>query len=519
MSWHFNNEQLISQAQIVLSLGKSAADIITDFVPVPGLSASVGLLCMIMKLTENVIVNKHQARQLRDRCHTLLQAAKDAINNVKDTNMANAFQKIEETLSNIQKNMDKWAQLRRVDAFLRQKEIKDNIQRHHSEISDCFHLFEVVSQVEIYNYLEEFESNAARDQKEMMTLLSNIHESQTLIRESQSSIDNKLENTNVKLEQIMALMQTCLSETKHNADQIHNGLAVSLYNLQQHTKLLLPKLNLESGEVLILTRFPISSTSTMDIYEGLYLNQEKVTIKMMRAVNSNEKSKARFMREVRVWNEVWTKDKGKHVLPFYGFCQLGVPYPFMISPWQEHGTALEYVKQYDLTVDYQRMIMHISRGVQVLHEMKIVHGNIKASNIMISPSFEPLLADFGLSKIVEDLNGIPFTQSQGVADSYRWFAPEVCTGEGILSTSSDIYALGMTIIELFTHQRPFSNIKNLTHVIIQCQQGQLPERPSAPEVLQRGLDDHTWALLKDSWKIAAVDRPKIDEVISRLNSV
>jgi hypothetical protein len=51
---------------------------------------------------------------------------------------------------------------------------------------------------------------------------------------------------------------------------------------------------------------------------------------------------------------------------------------------------------------------------------------------------------------VEDITGIPFTQSRGVSDSYRWFAPEVCVGQGALSISSDLYAFSMTILEVGT---------------------------------------------------------------------
>lgn len=49
---------------------------------------------------------------------------------------------------------------------------------------------------------------------------------------------------------------------------------------------------------------------------------------------------------------------------------------------------------------------------------------------------------------MEDLTGMPFTQSRGVSDSYRWFAPELCCAPGILSTASDVFAYGMTLLEV-----------------------------------------------------------------------
>jgi hypothetical protein len=59
-----------------------------------------------------------------------------------------------------------------------------------------------------------------------------------------------------------------------------------------------------------------------------------------------------------------------------------------------------------------------------------------------------LIADFGLSRIVEDITGVAFSQKNGISDSYRWLAPELCVDEGVLSTSSDVYAFGMTALEV-----------------------------------------------------------------------
>lgn len=53
-----------------------------------------------------------------------------------------------------------------------------------------------------------------------------------------------------------------------------------------------------------------------------------------------------------------------------------------------------------------------------------------------------------IAQVVEDITGIPFTQSRGVSDSYRWFAPEVCVGQGALSLNADIYAYAMTALEV-----------------------------------------------------------------------
>jgi hypothetical protein len=332
MPGRLNHEQA-QQARVILSLGKSAAEIVASFAPVPGLSAATGFLCTIIELAENVSTNRREARQLRDRCHTLLQAAKEssASHDIRNVNMTNAFQLIEQTLSKVQSKMEGWVKLGRVHSFLQQNQIKEDILTCHEGINDCLTSFQLVSHTEIHAWQEEFATNAELDHQEVIAQLSDIHESQSLIQ-------NKVDNNSVTLAQMMALLQTALSENKHTSDITHNGIAANLYELQRHTKSLLPKLNLESGEVIRIGNFPVSGTAAMDIYEGLYLNREKVAIKVVRAVNSNEDSKRRFMREVGLWNRLWEKDGGRHVLPFYGFCQTDGPFPYVLffllsSPW------------------------------------------------------------------------------------------------------------------------------------------------------------------------------------------
>ena len=152
----------------------------------------------------------------------------------------------------------------------------------------------------------------------------------------------------------------------------------------------------------------------------------------------------------------------------------------------------------------------------------------------------PVIADFGLSKMMADLTEQPFTQSKGVSESYRWFAPELCSPPGMLSCQSDIFALAMTIIEvsmsftlrrcptesrswqIMTGQPPFSHIRRTPEVLIRSTQGERPLRPSGLEadvIVKRGLDDNLWQLLTECWDQQPQKRPKIQEVLRRLPPV
>ncbi|KAJ7499133.1 kinase-like domain-containing protein [Mycena latifolia] len=492
---------------LAMSLGKTAAQVTAQFAPIPALAPAAELLCVIIQLCQNVTQNRNAANQLRDRCHRLGLVLYDKCS--ANENVIAAIQAVTDCFVHIQTRMTVWTMQSKVQAFLQQAEIAKDIQRCHDKLTDCLISFQLVSHTEIHDWQAQFALNAQQDHRELMDFLAGIENSQTITNDA-------LQSQTTDIKQLMAMMQQLLGENARTADRVHNGLSSNLYELQFKSHELLPDFNLRSGEVVRIGQFPISGTSAMDIYEGLYLQREKVAIKVVRAVNSNEHSLRRFNRECEIWKELWKIDQGKHVLPFYGFCQDDGPFPYMVSPWQPNGTALNYVKKYDAKIDYIKLIKGVALGIKVLHEMSppVVHGDIKASNIVVDGLGNPLIADFGLSRIVEDITGIPFSQSRGVSDSYRWFAPEVCIGQGVLSLGSDVYAYGMTVLELLTHEQPYNNIKHTTEVVIRSAKGEQPERPTAPpRVLERGLDDNLWSLLCRCWVTVPSQRPRIQEVL------
>jgi len=74
---------------------------------------------------------------------------------------------------------------------------------------------------------------------------------------------------------------------------------------------------IKAGEILLLEGYPIELRPVYDILAGEYLDKYKVDLKTIRTPLEG-KAKMRFLREIRVWEEVCREDAGKHIMPIYG---------------------------------------------------------------------------------------------------------------------------------------------------------------------------------------------------------
>src|SRR5262249_31691824 len=103
------------------------------------------------------------------------------------------------------------------------------------------------------------------------------------------------------------------------------------------------------------------------------------------------------------------------------------------------------------------MMLTLARAVHYAHQKGILHRDLKPSNILLTSEGEPEIADFGLSKILDERSARPSdTLVCTIMGTPGYMAPEQWRGT-VASSASDIYALGMILYEMLAGRRPFEN--------------------------------------------------------------
>ncbi|KAG6329676.1 hypothetical protein ID866_9415 [Astraeus odoratus] len=140
----------------------------------------------------------------------------------------------------------------------------------------------------------------------------------------------------------------------------------------------------------------------------------------------------------------------ENVCPLLGITTEFYPNISVVSAWMENGNAHDYVQAQ--SIDPRPLIDGIARGLLYLHSHElgpIIHGNLKGSNVLISPEGLALLADFGLPAIFDSSLVVSPTISHGRAPN--WMAPENLEN-GEATVQGDVWAFAMTILVRVIHQ-------------------------------------------------------------------
>ncbi|XP_059664581.1 probable leucine-rich repeat receptor-like serine/threonine-protein kinase At3g14840 isoform X2 [Cornus florida] len=181
------------------------------------------------------------------------------------------------------------------------------------------------------------------------------------------------------------------------------------------------------------------------VYKGILLDGTVIAVKQLSS-RSNQGNRE-FVNEIGMISGL----QHPNLARLYGCCiersQLLLVYEYMEN--NSLASALFGPVEGQLKLDWpsrQRICIGIAKGLAFLHEestLKIVHRDIKATNVLLDRDLNPKISDFGLAKLHEENSHI----NTRIAGTIGYMAPEYALW-GYLTDKADVYSFGVVALEI-----------------------------------------------------------------------
>ncbi|KAF9050727.1 hypothetical protein BDZ89DRAFT_1098758 [Hymenopellis radicata] len=468
---------------------------------VPGLDVAITSLTRTYAAVENVKLYKKQCEDMSSRCVSLMLSLRDSSTGLEGNRAAELIDEVNHVVERINRKVVEWAALSRLRSFISQREIKDGIDRLQHDIDAAISKFNIQLNLELSRVQLEARATQERDRAEFRELL------QKIVRSTDDMKALLGAQSSAVLEDVMESLQNELHESSTLKPDLEKSFREGLWWLHDRTSKLPPLEDLTGQVALERDQPSVTRGTSNDVFLGQWLDKEPVALRLPRGLANSPDIRRRFQREVSIWRSL---DKHPYVVPLYGFANIGNE-TYSVSPWMDNGTAISFVLK-SPNVDRLRLLAEIAEGLAYLHEHKIIHGDLRGANVLISRNETAQLSDFGLSKFFEDC-------AQGMSTSPsmnpRWSAPELFRNTGSYSTHSDVWSFGMVALELLTGEQPFNSLPRDITVLRELDNGKIPDRPVA-FAAPRGLHNELWELMRRCWHRKPASRPSISFVKTRL---
>ncbi|GAB9476341.1 Serine/threonine-protein phosphatase 6 regulatory ankyrin repeat subunit, partial [Globisporangium polare] len=240
------------------------------------------------------------------------------------------------------------------------------------------------------------------------------------------------------------------------------------------------------------------------VYKAMWLGTPVVVKFTGYEEDGGEYTRRLFSHELRIWFPL----NHPHVIKLYGAGHVGKRY--FVCEVADKGGLLDYLKRDGNERKTWQKLYEVALGVQYLHEQNIVHNDLKCDNILIGGDERAKVMDFGLSCIPNVSVVSIDVKKQGAV---QWRSPEYLRGEPS-TLASDVYALGMCILEAVTGSPPWGNMMDVAVRFQVLKKGSLPLRP---EVLLE--DDNQWRLVEMMCAKDPTQRLRMPSVVERLHEL
>ncbi len=244
--------------------------------------------------------------------------------------------------------------------------------------------------------------------------------------------------------------------------------------------------------------------------EGAYSTVYKVkrvvdnniyALKKVKLLNLSEKEKQNSLNEVRLlasiksnfvisYKEAFFDEKDSTLGIVMEFADRGDLYQKIV----EHKKSAMFFEETDIW----RIFIQLVKGLKALHDLKILHRDLKSANVFLLSDGTAKLGDLNVSKVAR--RGLGYTQT----GTPYYASPEVWKDQPY-DNKSDIWSLGCVLYEMITLRPPFraQNMEGLYNKVIKGQFIRIPDR----------FSNELFEIVKLLIQINTDSRPSCDEIL------
>ncbi|MFS7984233.1 putative protein kinase RLK-Pelle-DLSV family [Helianthus anomalus] len=182
------------------------------------------------------------------------------------------------------------------------------------------------------------------------------------------------------------------------------------------------------------------------VYKGVLSDGSEIAVKQLSA--RSKQGNREFVTEIGMISAL----QHPHLVKLYGCCIEGKELLLVYEYLENNSLARALFGRQDqkLNLDWatrKKICVGIARGLTYLHEesrLKIVHRDIKATNVLLDKDLNAKISDFGLAKLDEEENTHISTR---IAGTIGYMAPEYAM-RGYLTDKADVYSFGVVALEI-----------------------------------------------------------------------
>ncbi|XP_019186309.1 PREDICTED: probable LRR receptor-like serine/threonine-protein kinase IRK [Ipomoea nil] len=133
---------------------------------------------------------------------------------------------------------------------------------------------------------------------------------------------------------------------------------------------------------------------------------------------------------------------------------------------REETCSLSWQQRFDI-------VLGTAKGLAHLHQMNIIHYNMKSTNVLLTSAGDPKVGDYGLARLLPALDR--YILSSKIQSALGYMAPEFACQTVKITEKCDVYGFGILVLEVVTGKRPVQYMED--DVVVLC------------DMVRRGLED------------------------------